>query len=148
LIPLICVAVSLPVVAHVPSGRLSGLNVSALVMIFLSLAFSIASAHDWLAGSRTRWLALRTLMDQDHVPPAEIDGGLEFNGFYLYDPNYTPSPGKSWWWVHNDTYALTLGTLDGFEVVREYPYRRWVPPFKATFYVLRRTPASPGDASK
>jgi len=146
LIPLICVAVSVPVLAHMPSGRLSGLNVSALVMIFLGLAFSVASAHDWLAGNRTRWRALHALMDHDHIPPAEIDGGLEFNGWYLYDPNYTPSPRKSWWWVHKDTYALTLGTLDGFEVVREYPYRRWVPPFKATFYVLRRAPARPGDA--
>lgn len=40
------------------------------------------------------------------VKLTEIDGGFEFNGWYLYDAAYKSTPPKSWWWVHQDTYMV------------------------------------------
>ncbi|MBN1994487.1 MAG: glycosyltransferase family 39 protein [Anaerolineae bacterium] len=110
----------------------------ALLLICLYASFSIAATHDYLAWNRTRWVALQTLMTNDHLPPAEIDGGFEFNGWYLYYADYVPDPSKSWWWVHNDRYLVTMGPVAGYELVRQYSFQRWLPPEPGYIFILRR----------
>jgi hypothetical protein len=108
--------------------------------------FTVGATHDYLAWNRTRWQALNNLL-QEGRSPREIDGGYEFNGWYLYDPNdfysitNTPNPAKpeqSRWFVDQDTYLLTLGPLKKFEVLTRYPVDRWLPFSPEFISVLRR----------
>jgi hypothetical protein len=104
-------------------------------------AFAVAGTHDYLAWNRTRWQALTELTQADHVPPEKIDGGYEFNGRFLYDPNYRPRPGKSEWWVHDDEFMLASGDLPGYRTLREYRYVRWLP-FPGLVVILQRLPGA------
>lgn len=107
--------------------------------------FSICGARDYLAWNRTRWLALDELMENDKVQPSNIDGGMEFNGYYLYSPVYQDQPGKSYWWVKDDSYLVTFGPVPGYNVFREYHYTHWMPSFTGNIYVLKKNPQNPGS---
>jgi hypothetical protein len=108
--------------------------------------FTVGATHDYLAWNRTRWQALNNLQ-QSGISPHEIDGGYEFNGWYLFDPKdmysitNTPNPAKpeqSRWFVDKDTYMITLGPLAKFEVFDEYTVDRWLPFSPGSIYVLHR----------
>jgi 4-amino-4-deoxy-L-arabinose transferase-like glycosyltransferase len=108
-----------------------------IVPLILIMAFSVMGTRDYLASQRTRWEALKTLVEKDRVPVTEIDGGFEFNGMCMYNPNYQPlDPDRSWWFTHNNTYMLTCGEVPGYEVFRRYEYPRLLPPGKGNILVL------------
>jgi hypothetical protein len=86
--------------------------------------FSVAATHDYLAWNRARWQLLRQLTDGEKIPPSQIDGGFEFNGFLRYGSN--SKPGKSWWWVEDDRYLLSFGPVPGFTTYRAQDYSRWL----------------------
>ncbi len=113
------------------------------VPIIMLMAFSVMSTRDFLAWNSVRWEALTNLVEKEHVPPAEIDGGFEFNGLYLYTEDYQPQPSKSWWWVNDDTYMVASGEVQGYEVLRRYEFRRLLPPGKGNINVLIRRDSSP-----
>lgn len=112
------------------------------VLIAVSAGFSAVAAHDYVAWNQTRWTALSWLTDHEHIAPQRIDGGYEFNGWYLYDARYRASPGKSWWWVVDDEYVVAAGPLPGYYEVGRYTVSRWLPGTKSEIVVLRR--AEPG----
>ncbi len=133
------------------SSRFTVPGVAALVLCGVS---SVAGTHDYLSWNRVRWQALNNLMQEQHVPPAQIDGGYEFNGWYLYSrsyPNPLPIPGvegrpasnKSWWWVASDDYLVTFGPVPGYAEVKEYSFRRWLPPGEGKLFVLGRASDNP-----
>jgi hypothetical protein len=99
----------------------------ALSLVLLSGIFAIAGTHDYLLWNRVRWQALNNLRQSSGISPNYIDGGFEFNGWYLYNPVYKEKPGKSWWWVDRDDYIITFGNLSGYEEVKRYPLSRWLP---------------------
>jgi hypothetical protein len=72
------------------------------------------------------------------VDKREIDGGLEFNGFYMYDPHYEYAARRSWWWVQGDTYRVCFGAPAGYRVVREYTYSHWLPSRVGKVVVAKR----------
>jgi hypothetical protein len=97
--------------------------------------------RDYLAWNRLRWVALNELTQYRRVPPADIDGGFEFNGLYLYDPAWNDvgtNEGRSWWWVKGDTYQVSFGPIAEYNAVREYTYYRWLPPGSQRIMVLRK----------
>lgn len=100
-------------------------------------AYALAGTRDYLTWNRERWVALADLQ-RAHVPARSIDGGFEFNGWYLYDPKYKPSGTKSDWWVIDNEYLLSFGDMDGFERYKEYNYSRWLPPSEGKILVLKR----------
>lgn len=114
-----------------PSLRLTGL--AAL----LACGFSVAATHDYLAWNRARWVALRGLL-QDGVQPRSIDGGYEFNGWFLFDPAYAPVPGKSWWWVDRDDYIVSFSPIRGYRELRSVPFSPWLPTKMERVRVLRK----------
>jgi hypothetical protein len=138
LFPLCMALISLQgTLAEVQLGRI-GLE---LVGIFIIGVLSVCAAHDYLSWNRTRWEALRYLMHEKHVPPAMIDGGFEFNGWYLYREDYQKSKedsAKSWYWVEGDTYAVALGKAPGYRVVRQYYYNRWLSLDRGSVYILEK----------
>ena len=109
----------------------------ALTMIFIWGGFTIAATHDYLAWNRTRWQALNDLMEQG-VTPEYIDGGYEFNGWYLNDMKYEPQRGKSYWWVNRDDYMISSGLLKGYQEVKRYPFARWLLLKQDNVFVLHK----------
>jgi hypothetical protein len=110
--------------------------------IALSVAmavFSTAATRDYMEVQRARWQALDALTGAG-VPPTEIDGGFEFNGWHLYRDGYADwitEPAKSWYWVDRDTYVVALAPVDGYVEIERRVVRRWLRS-PATLRVLRR----------
>ncbi len=83
------------VLAKVPSDRKER-KVSVLSWTWLAVWVIVAAiaAHDYQAWQHARWRAAQDLLAQG-VDPKQIDGGFEFNSYYLYG-RVNPSPKKSW----------------------------------------------------
>jgi hypothetical protein len=118
-----------------------GDKITSLVVIMLLIygVFTIGATHDYLAWNRSRWHALNDLMEESRILPNNIDGGYEFNGWYLYDFKYKESRGKSPWWVDKDDYIISFGPLDGYEAVKQYPFRGWLFSGQTNIFVLHKS---------
>lgn len=108
------------------------------VLLALFSVFSIASTHDYLSWNRERWRALTELTQVEKVSNNRIDGGFEFNGWYLYDLTHVADAGTSWWWVQDDMYLISFQSVPGYGTVKTYPYSRWLPPYEGKILVLKR----------
>jgi hypothetical protein len=115
----------------------AGVALATLLLASLCL-YAVLGTRDYLAWNRVRWTALNDLLADGKVTAADVDGGFEFNGWYLYNPAYKEEPGKSWYWVDRDTYLLAFANMPGWVVVREYPYARWLPPYTGKIVVLKK----------
>lgn len=113
-------------------------GVCASLLLAAYLAYSVASVHDYHAWNRARWQALSFLVDEMRVPKSSIDGGFEFNGWWMYDPSYRTKHGKSWWWVSDDEYIVTFGNIPGYQTIRTYPYVRLLRPGQGLIHMVRR----------
>lgn len=109
------------------------------------LVFSVFSTHDYLAWNRVRWESLNMLM-KEGVKPAEIDGGHEFNGWYLYSKSYKQSPSKSWWWVYDDTYVVGASLMPGYDLYQKYQVDTWLPWGIQEIVINKKS--QPGDAAR
>lgn len=114
---------------------------ASVALISLYAFVGIAGTRDYLAWNRVRWDALQTLMKKNGIPASQIDGGYEFNGWFLYDPSYPTDfrrTDKSWWWVRDNKYLVTFGPVSGYRQIAEYDYFRILPPQRAKLLVLKR----------
>ncbi len=137
------IAIVILLVSNVsPSKAGSAIRTAAIASLVLYGTFSIAGTHDYLSWNRARWQALNNLA-AERVTPIDIDGGFEFNGWYLYDLDYIPRLKKSWWWVFRDDFMVTFGPVPEFTEIRRYPFRRWLPPGEGNILVLRRSTLDP-----
>ncbi len=128
------VVITLPVIEHPPVS----LRYFAGILLVIAFAgYAIAGTRDYLEWNRVRWAALNDLQ-QEKISPEQIDGGYEFNGWFLYDPKYHGSRHKSDWWVQDDEYILSFGQIAGYEIHREYNYAHWMPPYEGKILVLKR----------
>jgi hypothetical protein len=114
----------------------------AAIIVLIYGSFSFTATHDYISWNRARWEALNYLIEQAHIPQKDIDGGFEFNGWYGYSPTYREQPSKSWWWVDNDDYVISFGSISGYTEVRHYSYERWMPFGDGNIYVLRKLAGS------
>jgi hypothetical protein len=137
LLPLACAAVA-PLAR--PSAVSCGRLVSVVAMLSLAgmLVLSVGGARDYLAWNRARWAALDELTAKQSIPPTQIDGGFEFNGWHLYDHNYQLTESKSHYWVHEDAYVVAMGEIEGYDTVQRHSFTRWIPPHEGNVLVLRR----------
>jgi 4-amino-4-deoxy-L-arabinose transferase-like glycosyltransferase len=106
-------------------------------LLVLYAAFSVTATHDYLAWNRARWAATDFLL-QAGVTPQRIDGGYEFNGWYLYSPDYIDKPGKSWWWVDDDEYIIASGPLSGYEETGRFRVSSWLGLGESSVLILHR----------
>ena len=119
----------------------SSLGTAAALFVTLALlCFSWGGTHDYLSWNRARWKALDHLTADRGIPPTRIDGGFEFNGWFLYDPDYVETQDKSYWWIEDDEYAVTFGPMVGYEEIKRFPFRRWIPYGISHIHILRRIP--------
>jgi len=114
--------------------------ISAILIIF-SAVFAVGATHDYLSWNRARWAALDHLTKERNVSPQRIDGGVEFNGWFLYDKNYVRQKDKSWWWVVDDEFIVSFGPMPGYHVEGSYPFTRLMPPGRSAVLILRRNAA-------
>ncbi|GET40160.1 glycosyltransferase family 39 protein [Microseira wollei] len=116
----------------------------SLVMIIMlfSAWFTIGATHDYLSWNRVRWQALDNLMQESKISPNQIDGGFEFNGWYLYSPKYKGKREKSWWWVDKDDYMISFSPLDGYKEVKRYAFKKWLPFGPTNILVSRKSTVS------
>lgn len=121
-------------------GSIPALRAAAFTLVAAFAVFAVAGTRDYLMWNRLRWTALDELM-RDGVSPTEIDGGFEFNGFYVYQPPFVrprPDSSISPWWVRRDTYQIAFGPVPGYTVVRKYTYQHWLPWHVQTVVILRK----------
>ena len=109
----------------------------AIFLLATFAIFSITSTKDYLSWNRARWLALQDLMNLK-INPKDIDGGFEFNGWYLYDPHYQATPQKSRWWVKNDDYLIASQPIPGYKLFKEYSYPHYLPSYNGKILVLKK----------
>jgi 4-amino-4-deoxy-L-arabinose transferase-like glycosyltransferase len=138
LIPLVGAALVSSLKRHA-SARQRLIILASILALILVTAFSIAGTRDYLVWNRTRWKALKQLTEVEHVPVTMIDGGFEFNGWHLYDDNWRITVAKSWWWVKDDTYLITMGEVEGYQILRRYRFSRWMPPGEGYILIMRRS---------
>ena len=122
-----------------PGGPTRKINKATTWLLLLLLTlFSVAGTHDYFAWNRARWAAVHAALNSG-VPPVQIDGGFEFNGWYRTGPKRLSMPySKSWWFVAEDTYAVSFGPFGNFEPLGIYPFRRYLPPGQDSIYLLKR----------
>ena len=129
-------------IAAVSAGSWRGRSQARLALALLLLGslslYAVFGTRDYLAWNRVRWTALNDLLAGGKVTAADVDGGFEFNGWYLYDAAYKEKPGKSWWWVANDSYLLAFGEIPGWSAIKEYRYAHWLPPYTGKIFVLKK----------
>jgi hypothetical protein len=95
------------------------------IMILAVSIFSVFGTHDYLAWNRARWQALNYLTEDLKISPHKIDGGYEFNGWYI--GKYFPSGrGKSWWFVDDDEYIVMFGSRAGYTILKQFPYQDYL----------------------
>lgn len=120
------------------SGRRRAVWITGVAALVSMAAFSIGATHDYMAMNRARWAALNDTMRRYHVGPERIDGGFEFNAWYLYDDDYVSKPDKSWWWVMDDDYVVQRFLRPGYEKLAEYSVDCWLPWSSGQVVVQRR----------
>jgi hypothetical protein len=137
LLPLLMMVVTMSTININKTKLCAGAISITLVIISLYGALTIGVTHDYLEWNRVRWEALHNLMQEEQISPNRIDGGFEFNGWYLYDPKKRP---RDSWWVDKDDYVVSFGPLSGYEEVKQYTFRRWLPFRKDQILILYRSP--------
>lgn len=121
-------------------------KVLGLISLFLMALFSIVATRDHHAWQQARWNALEELVDVQHIDPAVIDGGFEFNGWYETGPkNPSGQDRKSWWFVDQDEYVIARNPFNCYEVIKKFPTRTWMHPVGDSLAVLKRPPFTRTD---
>ncbi len=109
---------------------------NAFLMLFI--LFSLTAVRDFMEWNRTRWRALKYLMEEEQIDARKIDGGFEFNAWYQTGPiNPIDKNEKSWWFVTEDEYVLSCGLIEGFQLYKSYTFYRWLFPGKDSVQILR-----------
>jgi hypothetical protein len=108
-----------------PHARMPQLRLSALAPFILYALFSFLATRDYLDWNRARFKAY-TWLHQEGIGIEQADAGYEYNGFYNYQPERSEIPGRSHWWVTDDTWMITFGPVPGYEKAKAFTYRRWL----------------------
>jgi hypothetical protein len=148
LIP-VCIFFIVWVVADVEPGCDRSINrravLGGMVPFLLFALLSVLGTHDFMEMKRSLKKAQDYVVYQLNERPCNIDGGLEFNGYHCYSPDFRPSKGLSWWWVRKENYLLTLGPLPGYQVVTSFPFNRYLGSDGAVFVLTPH--GTSGDSS-
>jgi hypothetical protein len=136
ILPVVALGMFLVVPGEIHITRASKLvSVSMLIVLLL---FSVLGTRDYFTFSRCRWKALNEMVGGG-ISPRSIDGGFEFNAWYETGPmNLFLPDKKSWWFVDDDTYVISLGMIHGYKPVKSYRYFRCLPPMTDSLLVLKR----------
>jgi hypothetical protein len=128
---------------------------AALVVLVVLALVSVGLMHDWLAWNSARWELGRRAVASG-VPPLDIEGGVEWDGWFdsLDEPTapVPPSPlklrfTKEWFPAIRGRYALSFSEEPGTRRIDAEPYDVWLPPGRRELFLigLLRAPGAPGQ---
>jgi hypothetical protein len=137
IVPIFCV-MPLLIIIRKEVYRSKLIQVLFLLWIIISAGFSVAATHDYFEWNRKKWDALRFLGTDLNVSPDKIDGGFEYNAEHFFNPLFRSGAGKSWWWVKDDMYLVSFGPLPGYEVIKDFSFKRFLFQDIGKIYALRR----------
>jgi len=105
--------------------------------------FGVIGTRDYMSFNRVKWDALSFLIEKEKIPVEKIDGGFEFNEWHLSHQKIlvmTDDSSKKgrFWPVVDDEYIVTVTEIEGYDVYKEFKYRRWLPPGNHSINVLKR----------
>ncbi|CAG4886602.1 glycosyltransferase family 39 protein [Paraburkholderia saeva] len=115
---------------------------AALMLSWFALivmgGYAVGGTHDYMSWNRARWLLADTLL-QRGIPVTQIDGGYEFNGYFLYDPGIDfTKPQPMSWWVHDNKYMIQFTPMPGYRVIDSADAGGWLPPLRRKLLTLQR----------
>ncbi len=87
----------------------------------LFICFSTAATHDYMSYNRLRWRLIEELQTKG-INNLEIGGGVEFEGWYLFD-NENPT----WWKRDEPRYQVRFVPGMEQETIKVVQYARWLP---------------------
>ena len=126
---------------HAPQKFYTATRIASWIIGTGIAFYGVMGTHDFMEMQRSRWKLLHDLVTIEHVSPEKIDGGFEFNGWYTYSYPKKEVTGKSWWWVIDDSYILTLGPVPGYSIKKTQNFEKWFPPKQSACYLLKKLPA-------
>ncbi len=124
--------------------------VLATVGLLGFLAYGLIGTQDWLAYNHVRWELGQELVTGG-VPLYQIDGGMEWDGWFLYEysraqrmPPRTPN-GPFWTYLVapavDSTYVIAFSSQPGYEMIARREYDSWLHREPVYLYVLKRQEA-------
>lgn len=88
---------------------------SAAVLAF----YSVAGTRDYFEWNRARWSLLDSAVKSLNLAPEDVDGGYEFNGWYVYEPgNKFVDVTKNDHRENNNKNVLSVVELPGYRTVQ------------------------------
>ncbi len=107
-----------------------------------SLLWSVGAVQEYLDWNRARWRAIAYLASDLGAGREQIDGGFEYGGWLNFDARFRHDRrGSSWWWVVEDRYAVAFAPIEGYDVLRRFPYRGWFGLVEDDIVALERSTA-------
>jgi hypothetical protein len=136
------IAMSLLLYAHL--YRTGDVNWKWAVLPFLALFYvSVFGTRDYFKLNTIKWEQIEKLKKEEHVSNLKIHGGFE--QICWNDGN------KSIWYdfalLYKSDYLIQYQVEDSFQVYRELPIQRFLPPKKDTLRVFKRYIFARGKAS-
>jgi hypothetical protein len=144
LLPGVMAAIAARTEASVARRLVGWLGLTAMAL------FSIALMHDWLSWNEARW-SLGKKAVANGIHPWEIEGGLEWNGWYdpATQPELPPARGTAETLLTYNLdlhflhvigrYSLTAERLADTVVRDRWPYTIWLPPGHRFFLLVEQT---------
>ncbi len=112
-------------------------NISFIVFAGI-LLFSVGATHDYLSWNRARWVAVDEALVNRGVPPQNLLGGTEPEGWFSR-PEVHPKTATA----QTDTakyYITFMSETCGSEIEEAYTFGRWLPPGKGQVYLQKEIP--------
>jgi 4-amino-4-deoxy-L-arabinose transferase-like glycosyltransferase len=116
--------------------RLSYVTVGLLLVVLA--VFSVCGTRDYLEWNRCRWSAINDTLRHNHARVQDVDGGYEFNGWYVYDDDCREMPLNNLYSVPDATYVIAFGSVPGYQCLKRYEYSHWFPRYMGSIAVLKR----------
>ncbi|MCI0555906.1 MAG: hypothetical protein L0287_33605, partial [Anaerolineae bacterium] len=143
LLPLVTMAIVLSIRNAMNRNGGSRLTFAAVMILLLYGGFTVGATHDYLSANRARWAALHELMDREQIAPQRIQGGFEFNGWYLYKEGTRISADKRVNFSilrknENADYLISYQPINSYREIKRYPFSTWLAPGESNILVLQK----------
>ncbi|HTU18135.1 MAG TPA: glycosyltransferase family 39 protein [Gemmataceae bacterium] len=131
------------------------LQLAALVVLG---SVSLGLMHDWLAWNTARWELGQRAIDRRHIDPCDIEGGVEWDGWYAgiggprrrtETPRWPVLPFTREWCPRiRGRFVLSFSDVRGYRRLDAASYSMWLIPGRRQFYFLELPPLPPTKAGE
>jgi hypothetical protein len=128
----------------------------SLLALAALAALSVCLTHDLWSWNAARWQLGRQALASG-IPPSDIEGGFEFDGYYFL-LSRPPAAGRrstlvtsldATFFPHvTGRYALSFSPLADSEIEKEVIYRTWLPPATHRFFFLKAKAMAPSSPAR